>query len=476
MAQTFVEPSCRGIIIAQPCPRLVGRQVEQRRRALLLTACVLASSMAFVDGSALTVALPNLRASTGADLVAVQWVLNGYVLALASLTLIGGALADAYGKARILAIGCLVFTASSIACALAPNVEWLIGARVVQGIGAALLTPASLALIGAIYPKDERNRAVGVWAAASALTTAGGPILGGWLTETFGWPAVFWINPPLAIAAIVLLYAFAPADTREPRRFDVVGAAIIAVALGSLAWGFSQIGNSKTNMTTTHVMITVGFAITGFFAYAYWETITSHPMTPPRLARNRSFVGLNIATLLIYCGIALMFFLVPFDLIDRRGVSPAGAGAAFLPLSLAIGLLSRPLGAIADKIGPRLMLIVGPAVAALAFVWLGLGQEMSLLWGVLAPLTLLGLGFAVLVAPLTATVLSSVNDSDEGLASGLNNAASRVAQLAGVALAAGIGSIASGYWLGLTGAAALSVAGSLVIAATVPSQTTPKHQ
>jgi predicted MFS family arabinose efflux permease len=199
-------------------------------------------------------------------------------------------------------------------------------------------------------------------------------------------------------------------------------------------------------------------------------------MTPPRLVRNRSLVSLNIATLLIYCGIALMFFLVPFDLIDRRGVSPAGAGAAFLPLSLAIGLLSRPLGAVADKIGPRLMLIVGPAVAALAFIWLGLGQQMSLLWGVLAPLTLVGLGFAVLVAPLTATVLSSVNDSDEGLASGLNNAASRVAQLAGIALAAGIGSFASGYWLGLTAAAALSVAGSLVITARVPSQTAPKHQ
>src|ERR1700681_4566458 len=198
--------------------------------------------MAFIDGSALTVALPKLRAAVGADLASVQWVLNGYVLALASLTLIGGALADAYGKARILSVGCLLFGAASIACALAPSAAWLITARVLQGIGAALLTPASLALIGATYPKDERNRAIGVWAAASALTTAGGPVLGGWLTETFGWQWVFAINPPLALITVGLLAAFAPVDRREPRQFDVAGAAIIALALGTLAWALSQIG------------------------------------------------------------------------------------------------------------------------------------------------------------------------------------------------------------------------------------------
>ena len=217
MAQPFVEPCSRGIIAAQPCPRALGREIASRRRRMVLAACVLASSMAFIDGSALTVALPKLRADLGADLASVQWVLNGYVLALASLTLIGGALADVYGKARMLSVGCLVFGLASAACAVAPSAAWLIAARIVQGAGAAIVAPASLALIGAIYPRDERNRAIGVWAAASALTTAGGPVLGGWLTDTLGWPWIFMINPPLALAAIGLLAAFAPADRREPR-------------------------------------------------------------------------------------------------------------------------------------------------------------------------------------------------------------------------------------------------------------------
>jgi MFS family permease len=172
---------------------------------MVLIACVLASSMAFIDGSALTVALPKLKAALGAELASVQWVVNGYVLALAALTLIGGALADAYGKARMLALGCLLFGVASAACALAPSIAWLVAARIGQGIAGAMVAPASLALIGATYPRAERNRAIGVWAAASALTTAGGPILGGWLTETFGWQFVFWINPPLALAALALL-------------------------------------------------------------------------------------------------------------------------------------------------------------------------------------------------------------------------------------------------------------------------------
>src|SRR5262245_34641935 len=241
MTQPIVEPCSRGIIEAEPCPRELGREISPQRRRMVLAACVLASSMAFIDGSALTVALPNLRAAFGADLASVQWVLNGYVLTLASITLIGGALADVYGKGRMLAIGSLLFGLASAICALAPSVTWLIAARVLQGIAAAILTPSSLALIGAVYPKEERNRAVGVWAAASSLTTAGGPVLGGWLVETFGWQSVFWINPPLALVVVGLLAVSAPEDRHERRRFDVIGAAILAAALGALAWSLSQI-------------------------------------------------------------------------------------------------------------------------------------------------------------------------------------------------------------------------------------------
>lgn len=484
MAQPFVEPCSRGVIAAEPCPRELGGEIAPERRRMVLVACVLASSMAFIDGSALTVALPNLRANLAADLVSVQWVVNGYVLALASLTLIGGALADVYGKARMLQIGCLLFGAASAACALAPTVGWLIAARVVQGTAAAIVTPASLALIGAIYPKDERNRAIGVWAAASALTTAAGPVLGGWLTEVYGWQLVFWMNPPLALAAVGLLIAYAPEDRREARRFDMTGAAVLAAALAALAWALSQIGAGEPQPATAApasvpVAAVAGAAALGFVglaAYAWWERAAPNPMTPPRLAGNRPFVGLNLATLMVYAGLSIMFFLLPFELVDRRGLSATDAGLAFLPFTLAVGFLSRTFGALADAVGARLMLTVGPVAAALAYVWMALTQDANLAFGVIGPMTLLGVSFAVIAAPITAAVLSSVPEADEGLASGINNAASRIAQLGGVALAAGIASFASGYRLGLLVAATVSIAGALVVAATVPPAAESRHK
>jgi EmrB/QacA subfamily drug resistance transporter len=472
-AQPFVERCSRGVIDAEPCPRELGREAPLRRRRMVLTACVLASSMAFIDGTALPVALPRLRADFGADLASVQWVLNGYMLALASLTLIGGALADVYGKARMLGLGCVLFGLASAACALAPSPAWLIAARVAQGAAAAIVTPASLALIGATYPRAERNRAIGVWAAASALTTAGGPVLGGWLTETFGWPSVFWINPPLALVAVGVLLVFAPKDGRIQRRFDMIGAAILASAIGALAWALSQIGPSEAQAATytpaqpgTVLTIVAGLGIVGLAVYAFWERRSEHPMTPPRLVENRAFLGLNVATLMVYAGVSIMFFLLPFDLVDRRALSSTDAGMAFLPFTLAVGLLSGVFGGLADKIGARAMLIAGPAGAALAYVWMALGQEESLMLGVIIPMTLLGLSFAVLVAPLTASVMSSVDQTDEGLASGINNAASRIAQLAGVALAAGVASFESGYEVGLAVAAATSIGGAFTAAIT----------
>ena len=474
MAQPFAEPCSRGVIAAEPCPREQGRELASRTRRIVLAACIFASSMAFIDGSVLTVALPRLREYLGADFVSVQWVLNGSVLALASLTLIGGALADVYGRARVLAFGCLSFGLASVACALAPSLAWLIGARVVQGTAAAIVTPASLALIGAIYPREDRNQAIGVWAAASALTTAGGPILGGWLTENFGWPLVFWVNPPLAIVAVVLLRAFAPEDRREERRFDLIGAAILSVSLGALAWALSQIGPAEPRAgSTAPVALFVGAAILvafgGIAAYVAWERRSDHAMTPPRLWRDRVFVGLNLATLLIYAGLSLMFFLLPFDLIERRHLSATEAGLVLLPFTLGVGLLSSAFGALADRIGARAMLVAGPLGAAIAYVWMALGNTASLWIGVIGPMTLLGLSFAVLITSLTATVMSSVEQKDEGLASGVNNTASRTAQLACIALAAGVGSYMSGYQIGLVAAAIASVAGAAVAAATVPS-------
>jgi EmrB/QacA subfamily drug resistance transporter len=474
-AQPFSDPCGVGVINAEPCPRALGREISALHRRVVLAACVLASSMAFIDSSVLTVALPSLRDAFGADLGTVQWVMNGYLLALAALTLIGGALADTRGKARMLAIGCLMFGAASAACAAAHSVGWLVTARVVQGTAAALVTPASLALIGATYPKDERTGAIGMWAAASALTSAAGPVVGGWLTGRFGWPAVFWINPPLAIVAVALLWLSAPTDRIEPRRFDLVGATLIALSLAALTWSLSQIGHSEPRAaprafgSDIEALALGALGLAGLGVYVAWERVSAHPMTPPRLAQNRAFVGLNAATLLIYAGLAIMFFLLPFELEDRRGLSPASVGLAFLPFSLGVGLLSRFFGGLADSFGARRMLVAGSVSASVAYIWMALGQDAALIAGVIAPQALLGISFAVLVAPLTASVLSSVTAADEGLASGINNAISRVAQLAGVAIAAGVGPLSSGWQWGLFAAAALSAAGALATALEVPT-------
>jgi MFS family permease len=369
----------------------------------------------------------------------------------------------------MLGFGCILFALGSAACALAPSTAWLIAARVVQGIAAAVLTPASLALIGSTFPLDERNRAIGVWAAASSLTTAGGPVLGGRLTEAFGWPSIFWINPPLAIIVVGILARFAPEDRRVPQRFDVFGAAILAAALGALAWSLSQIGPAEPDAAASSVSngtiaVVAGLGCAGLGGYVMWERTSRHPMTPPRLAENQAFLGLNIATLLLYTGLSIVLFQLPFDLIDRRGLPSTIAGMAFLPFTLGVGLLSRFFGGIADSTGPRALLIAGPIGAAAAYVWMGIAHQSGLIIGVIGPMALLGISFAVLVAPLTASVMSSVEREDEGLASGVNNAASRVAQLVGISLAAGVASFASGYQVSLMIAAAVSLSGALVVA------------
>lgn len=467
MTALIHEPCSRSLITAEPCPEEAGRLGPVAQRRLVLAACILASSMAFIDGSALTVALPALRDELGASLKTVQWVINAYVLALAAFVLIGGAMADVYGKARILTIGCVGFGAASAWCALSASAEMLIAARFFQGLAAAIVAPASLALIGATYPKKDRNKAIGVWASASALTTAAGPLLGGWLTEVFGWQAIFWLNPPLAVGAIALLLAAKPADHPSPRAFDVTGAALLAAALGLVAWALSTIGPSEAAEAAPagleigmEVIGALGAGVLLLGGYVFWERKTDHPMTPPRLFQNTDFVSLNIVTLFIYAALSVIFFLMPFELIDRRGLSATEAGAAFLPFTLAMGFLASPVGALADRFGARRMLAAGCALSAIAYMLFLALRDAGFLVGVLAPMLILGLAFSAMVGPLTAAVMSSVDDKDEGLASGVSNAASRIAQLLGVALTAGLASLSSGYGIALGVAAAGSLIGA----------------
>jgi EmrB/QacA subfamily drug resistance transporter len=438
---------------------------------LVLAASIFASSLAFIDGTVLTVALPALRKDLAADYALLQWVMNGYVLALAALTLIGGALSDRYGHARILGLGCLLFSLASAACALAPDIGWLIAARVAQGISAAMVAPASLALIGATFPKSERSAAIGIWAAASAIAAGFAPVLGGWLTETFGWRSIFWINPPFGLIAIALLY-FAPKDRLENRRFDLIGSLILAIALAGIAYALGQIGPGEKGMeaprAATSVILASAFAgLVLLGVYAFWQTRTDHPLTPPRLLKNEPFVGLNLSTLGIYGALSVGFFLLPFEMIDRRGMSATDVGMIFLPFTAALGLLSRYFGKLADKYGPRLALIIGPLGCAGAFIWFALGQNLPTWLGIFAPVCLLGFSMSVLVAPLTSAVMSSVKDADEGLASGVNNAASRIASLLGVALAAGLATFSASYTLGMFAAAIMAAFGALASAITL---------
>lgn len=453
------------LIDAEPCPRELGRVATDETKSWTLVACVLASSMAFIDGSALTVALPALKTSLGVELAAVQWVINAYILALAALTLIGGAVADARGRRDTLMLGCGIFAGASIACALAPNVSTLVAARFFQGVGGALLTPASLALIGEVYPRDERAAAIGTWAAASALTTAGGPLLGGWLTENLGWEAIFWINPPLALAAIALLGLRVPKGPTKRVPFDVLGAALLTVALGAGAYALTALGGGEAGAagesSSSGFWVALSIGAVATLSFVIHERRVASPMMPPYLFGKSSFTRLNLTTLLVYGGLAVVTFILPFDLIERRGLTATAAGAAFLPFTLAVGLLSRRMGAVADRFGPTPLLVGGPCVAALGYVLVGALADRSYALGVLVPMGVVGLGFALLVAPLTAGVMSSVDDADSGLASGINNTASRVAQFSGVALA---GILAPwGLGMGMAAAAALTLIGGLVL-------------
>jgi EmrB/QacA subfamily drug resistance transporter len=406
---------------------------SETNRAGILSATILASSMAFIDSSVVTIALPAMQRGLGATLADMQWVSNAYLLLLGSLILVGGGLGDRVGRRLIFLVGIALFVFASVLCAAAPTVDVLIVARLLQGIGAALLVPQSLAIISATYPKEERGRAIGTWAAASSITTSLGPPLGGFLVDLLSWRVVFWINVPIAAVALWLTFAHVPENKDEGARgpIDWAGAAIAVLAFGALTYGLTAISDEAIGRTLIVAAIVLGLA--GIALFVYLETRVANPIMPPELFRLPVFTGANIVTVFLYGALAGMLFLLPFDLQARRGLTASEAGLTLLPIGIIIGVLSRQMGSLADRWGPRPFLVVGPFLVGLCAI--GLALNLSSYWlGIVLPVLLFSLGMSIVVSPLTTAVMNSVPDTRSGAASGVNNAASRIAGVLAIAV------------------------------------------
>lgn len=401
----------------------------------VLLATILGSSMAFIDGTAVNVALPALQHGLGADVADVQWVVEGYALMLAALLLLGGALGDRYGRRAVFSAGVALFAAASAACGLAPGIGWLIAARVVQGASAALLVPGSLAILSAAYPPASRGRAIGTWSAFTGVTAAVGPLVGGWLVDHASWRWVFFLNLPLA-AVVLALASWRVPESRDPEaaaRLDAAGAVLATLGLAGVTYGLIELPQRAAGGAVGTWLVFDGgvVALAGFVAV---EARSAAPMMPLRLFRSRTFAGANLLTLCLYAALGGALFFLPFDLIQVRGFAAAEAGAALLPFVALMFLLSRWSGGLADRFGPRLPLTVGPAIAAGGLALLALAADRAGYWAAVFPgVTVLGLGMAVSVAPLTSTVMGAVETRHAGVASGINNAVSRVASLLAVA-------------------------------------------
>ena len=424
-----------------------------------LAACVLASSLSFVEGSVLNVALPAIRASYGAGAAEVQWVVNAYLLPLTALLLLGGALGDHYGRRRLLMIGVALFAAASLVCALAPSLEILLIARGVQGIGAAMLLPNSLALLNAAFEGEGRGRAVGIWAAAGAAAAAVAPLIGGWLVDNVGWPAIFYINLPLAAGAILLAAKFVTESRdRGAARTDYAGALLATAGLGGTTYGLTLWSSSGSLTTAAVATIAAGLVLLGLFLWAEGRR-GEKAMMPLGMFADRCFSGLNLLTLLLYGAFGAAMLLIPYVLIEAAGYSPIEAGLALLPLPILLTVASPPMGSLAMRIGPRWPLTIGPLIVGGGML---LGQRITAetsYWTAAFPaITVMSIGMAIAVAPLTSSVLGSVAEKHVGTASGFNSAVARLGSLIATALLGVVLSrqgddLIAGFHLALVGAA-----------------------
>lgn len=422
-----------------PCERAELARGECREQAdaackrWALVVAVLGSSLVFIEGSVVNVALPRLQADLGLAAAQAQWVINAYLLPLSGLMLLGGSLGDRYGVARIYALGIGLFGLAALGAGLAPDAPWLLGARVVQGVGGALLVPSSLALIGRVFPEDERGAAIGTWAGFSALTTALGPVLGGWITDAWHWRGVFLIMPLPAVAAAWLALSRVSVETRGRRRAtDWAGAALAVAALGASSLGFILVPERGWGGPSVVAALALG-ALAGV-AFVLFERRREDPLLPLRLFRSSRFSGANGATLLLYAALNAALFLLPFLLIHARGLSPTAAGAAFLPFSLIMGAGSRFAGKWFVGPGAGRYLAAGAAVTGVGMGWLAVARTGSFWIDVLPAMVVMGVGMTVAVPPLTTIAMNSAREEDAGSAAGVNNTVARVAGLLAIAV------------------------------------------
>src|SRR4029077_10325921 len=426
----FREPCDENVVrsgaVAAPCEKSRGRWI--------LAATILASSMAFIDGTVVNVALPALQTNLKATAVDVQWVIEAYSLLLSALLLVGGSLGDHYGRRNIFLIGVAIFALASATCGFAANIHQLIAARALQGLGAALLVPGSLAIISNSFSENERGRAIGTWSGFSAITTGIGPVIGGWLIEHVSWRAVFFINLPLALLVIsISLRHVAESSDKENTRVDWLGAILAATSLGALV--YALIESSRVGFANRSVIVLLIAAGALLAVFLIIEETVSQPMLPLALFRVRTFTGANLLTFLLYAALGGTLFFLPLNLIQVQHYSATAAGATLLPFILVISFLSRWSGGLVGSYGPKLPLVAGPLIAALGYVLFMLPGTSGGYWtNFFPPIVVLGLGMAISVPPLTTTVMDSVGQNHAGIAAGVNNAVARTGGLIAVAV------------------------------------------